>query len=431
LVAGLPTVWRYLTAASASSRIIFNGLGQLKSMIEKFNRYNRFSIFWGLILLFVFCIPVSQLLATRLLFVAVIFSLFLGDFKQGIRKFLILSWDGILFLSTLLIGLIFSDDIPTGLRVIETSLSLIALPLVFSKLGFIDKPRLHKIFEAFSAGLILASLICLVNAAYQYSIHGDADVFLFDKLTEVIDSHPTYLAYYLIASLTFGLNLLYYEKTRISFFGIVTYLVFAFLVLMLTGGLTAYVSMLFIFAFFLLKYILEEKTRIRTVSFVLAVLMIGCMFLFRASGDEGAAVKSNDYWERMVLWESAMNANPNPLLGVGTGDYKTILNEYYLSHDLSRFAGANYNAHNQFIEIFFSNGIIGLICVLILLARPLYMSTRNANVFGTLIFFPFLIYGMTEVFLGRFQGVVFFALMHQSFISYYQSFNRPFSLKDS
>jgi hypothetical protein len=33
--------------------------------------------------------------------------------------------------------------------------------------------------------------------------------------------------------------------------------------------------------------------------------------------------------------------------------------------------------------------------------------------------FPFVIYGMTEVFLGRYQGVVFFVLCHQIVVGQY------------
>ena len=45
------------------------------------------------------------------------------------------------------------------------------------------------------------------------------------------------------------------------------------------------------------------------------------------------------------------------------------------------------------------------------------LSFKNNNSFGVLVFFPFLIYGVTEVFLGRYQGVIFFALLHQVFIN--------------
>jgi O-antigen ligase len=121
----------------------------------------------------------------------------------------------------------------------------------------------------------------------------------------------------------------------------------------------------------------------------------------------------------MTLWESALRANENSWLGVGTGDYEKVLNEYYQKNNMGHFAKSNLNAHNQYIQLLFSNGIFGLIAFLIMLLRPLYFSVKHQDLFGVLIFFPFILYGITEVFLGRYQGVIFFALVHQSLVCYY------------
>ena len=119
------------------------------------------------------------------------------------------------------------------------------------------------------------------------------------------------------------------------------------------------------------------------------------------------------------------------IFGVGTGDYRSVLNEYYLTHDLSQFAKENYNAHNQFIETLFSVGIIGLLALMVMMARPLYVCVKSQNALGFLTFFPFFIYGMTEVFLGRYQGVIFFAMLHQVFLAYYHYNETSFALKDA
>ena len=391
-----------------------------------FSRVNKIKVFWCSILIFVFTIPLSQLVSARLLVVILLFSFFV---RGTSTRFLTLAWDIVAYLLVLAVGLLYSAELEIGFRVIETSLSLIALPLVINKIKDFDKSHLFWIFYAFAAGLVTTSLICLSNAGYLYWEGGNLQVFFFDQLMEIVDSHPTYMAYYLISALTFGLYLLYYEETVYTRFRVVV-LMFLFLMLLLTGGLTAFIGILLILSFFVLKFIQEQKTKARTLTFGVATLMIICMFTFNALQDSNAPSRRNDYWERMVLWESALNANPNVVLGVGTGDYKIVLNRYYKSHNLEKYVDSNFNAHNQFIETFFSNGLIGLICLLLLLGRPLFLSVRNSNILGTLIFFPFFIYGMTEVFLGRYQGVVFFALLHQIFLVYYQSYKPSFRLKD-
>ncbi len=386
-------------------------------------------------LFFAFCftLPLSQLLNSRILLVMVALSFFLTNRKFSISGFFRQSWDLILYFLILLIGLSYSSDLALGLRQIETNLSLIGLPIIVYNLAIFSKEKVEQTFYFFAAGVVAASLICLGNAVITYHQADNLQAFFYSALTQPIDSHPTYFAYYLIFTITYGLYLLYYELPRHYVVVAISALIFLFLMLLLTGGQTAFISMLLTFSFFISKYILEKKSKRESVAVVLVIAMLTCMIslmiIFQNDDHFLSLSNQNDYWERMVLWESAIQANSNPLIGVGTGDYTIVLNEYYRAHDLTRFANANFNSHNQFIQLYFSNGIIGLIGLLILLARPLYLSVRFQNLLGVLIFFPFLVYGITEVFLGRYQGVVFLGLLHQLFISYYMDAKPAYSLK--
>lgn len=386
-------------------------------------------IYW-LFLFFVFLIPLSQYLSSGALVIIVFLALVPPGRGKVLSMMLNQSWDLILYFSVLAIGLLYSDDTNSGVRVIETSLSLLALPVIFGRLGEFGKDRVQHVFYAFVGGLGTASLICLANAVITYKQGGTTDVFFFYQFTAIVDSHPTYFAYYLISTIAFGLYLMYYEKLRVAPWLMVGALLFFLMVLMLTGGTTAFVSLLFVLAFFVLKFLLEEKTKKHVLTFALAILMVAGMFLFNEIRNlDPSGFVIDDSWERLVLWESALKANPSILLGVGTGDYKDVLNEYYTLHNLADYAESNLNAHNQFIETYFANGLLGLACLLLVLGRPIYLSVRNGNALGTLIFFPFIIYGMTEVFFGRYQGVVFFALMQECFLAYYQSYRPGFSMK--
>ena len=400
----------------------------LKVLLKGDKAENSFDYFLGMVMVSVFFLPQSQLISVRLIFFTFIFSLFI---KKNVAKGFERSFDVFIFLSVLILGLTYTRELTFGLRVLETSFSLIAIPLILFKIKNYNKAKLYQIFYAFTIGVVFASIICLADAVMSYIRLRDIHVFFYDRFTDVINSHPTYLAYYVIASITFGLYLLYYEDLRFSKRWIVVVLVFLFLVLMLTGGLTAYISMLLVFSYFVLKFLLEDKTPRHTLTFVVVFCMILFMFLFHYLQDNFLNKRVDDYWERFILWESALKATSNILFGVGTGDYKFVLNQYYLTHNLSQFADKSFNAHNQFIQTFFANGLIGLIALIIMLIRPIYLSVRNQNILGILILFPFLIYGMTEVFLGRYQGVVFFALMHQAFIQLYANQPSPFALKES
>jgi len=391
--------------------------------------------YWRSILLLTFTIPLSQFISVRLLALIFIFSFFIKADSNDFTRLLRRSWDVIFYLSVLLIGLIYSFDLNVGFKVIETSFSFLALPIVLNKVSHFDKRKLHHVFLSFISGLILACSICLVFSLYSFSLKGDTSVFFYENFTQVISYQPTYMAYYISFSITVGLYFLYYEKLKIGTPLLIGILVFLFAVSMLTAGRTAYISMLFVFSFFILKFLFEEeRTLSKKLTFAFAVFFLVSMLVinhFNFNTTSTSPDGGGDYWERLSLWKSAIDANPNIIFGVGTGDYKKVMNDYYNSHGLTQFSGDNsLNAHNQFLQLLFSNGLIGVFSILILIIRPLYLSVRYQNILGILVFFSFLIYSMTEVFLGRYQGVVFFALLHQIFIHFYYSRQPSFSLKE-
>lgn len=371
-------------------------------------------------LLFVFMLPLSQFISTRILVLVFVLSLFFGERKFSYSEIIKSSWDILLYLLVLGFGILYSTDKQTGIRTLETSFALLALPVISYRIQAIDRNRLNFIFIFFSLGIFVAGLICFFNALYTYLNNGNnSNIFFFYDFTEVINSHPTYLAYYLIFAITFGLYALNYEKIKLPMGVILTFVLFYFPILLFTGGQTAFVSLLFVFSFFILKYLLGERGKTETISFgVVAFMLIGILFINTGDHDQREQIL-NDSWDRFELWRSGIFANTDFLWGVGTGDYKTVLNEYYRETGQELFARESLNSHNQFIQIFFSNGFLGLIAFSIMIIRPLFMAFRNNDQLGILLIFPFLIYGMTEVFLGRYQGVVFFALLHQTLISFY------------
>jgi O-antigen ligase len=396
------------------------------------SKETRSRIFWTLILIFVFTIPLSSSLSVKILLVTTVYWIFLTIYERDFSfGFFLQGWDIYLYLLILVIGLIYTDDMPTGLRVLETSLSFFVIPILFQRIRNFAKWNYDRIFLSFTIGLLVACLICLGHALFLFFTDGNVEVFFFYQLTSVIRSHPTYLAYYIIFSIGYVTYLLFTERNVMPVPIIISSLIFLFVTLMLTGGRTSFISMLLVFSFFILKYLQEEKTRMKTLTFCMVAFMtIGMFAISSMDFSDKWKFERDDSWERSVLWESAIKATPG-LWGVGTGDYRKSLNEYYLSHNLTEFADASANSHNQFIEILFSNGLLGLFSFLLLLIRPLYLSGRRRNILGILTFFPFFIYGMTEVFLGRYQGVVFFAFLHQVFITHYQRQAPSFTLKNA
>jgi O-antigen ligase len=389
-------------------------------------------LFWWSILTFAFLIPSLQLISSALL-VAIFIGSFFVKQRFSFSYYFDNGWDTWLYLAVLSMGMLYTTDVDTGIRVLETSLSLFVLTMVIPRLSPFTKEKLYSIFFAFGTGLLVAFGYCMIVAITRYSTTQAVVEFYGDNLTSALDNaHPVYFAYYLILAITFGLYLIYnQEKEPVGIGIILAMLIFFFTMLLLLGSGTAIVGILFSLLYFALKFVYQEKrSKYHYLAFSLSIVFLISLFVInnvkmRTGNSQG------DYWERFVLWESALKALPNWFIGVGTGDYTSVLNDYYRSHDMSLFAQSNYNAHNQFIEVLFEVGVPGFVALMIMICRPMYFAVRNQNILGFLCIFPFLIYGMTEVFLGRYQGVVFFAMLHQTFMSLYVQQRIDASLKVS
>lgn len=362
--------------------------------------------------LFSFTISINQYLSTRLLVLLAVVSLFLKGISGA--KLLNNGWVFILYLFVLISGLLYSSDPTTGLAVLETSFPLFAIPLIISKISLYESDLFKNSVWAFISGLLLASLFSIGMALNNYWNEGHVESFYYYSLTETIGYHPTYFAYYLIFAITYILYSLYYKNTELYTFPSGIILAFFFVILLFTGGNTAFISLLLIFSFFLLKFLLEKRDVSKIYLLTGIIVMLIVLFILQATETSLPNTEPlNDSWERITIWESTVKAIPNPFFGVGTGDYKAVMNDYFLRHGMNDFARNNMNAHNQILQLFLSNGILGVISFVLMLAVPLYRGVKTQSMQMVITLFPFIVYGMTEVFLNRYQGVVFFAWLVQ------------------
>ncbi len=362
--------------------------------------------------LFCFTISLNQFLSTRLLVVLAIISLFLKAFD--VSRLFFNCWPCLVYLLVLISGLFYTSDLKTGLTVLETSFPLLALPIIIYKLSFYENSLFEKSVRAFLGGLLIASLVSMASAFTSFLTEGHIESFFYYSLTETIGYQPTYFAYYLIFAISYILYSLYYREPNFSIWPASLLLVCFFTVLLFTGGNTAFISLLLVFSFFLLKFILEKKEAAKVYLLVGILSMLGVMLAVKYS--ETIVLNAeplNDSWERFVIWESTIKAVPDIIFGVGTGDYKIILNDYFTNHGLHDFARNSMNAHNQVLHLLLSNGFIGVLSFLFMIFLPIYRGVKSQNMLLIITLFPFIIYGMTEVFLGRYQGVVFFGWLVQ------------------
>ncbi|MGB6008148.1 O-antigen ligase family protein [Castellaniella sp.] len=128
---------------------------------------------------------------------------------------------------------------------------------------------------------------------------------------------------------------------------------------------------------------------------------------------------TNNVGSRLEAWRAALISIPDrPLLGWGHPEYNAHLGELIQAGRANRFVATLSNTHNQFIEIWLHQGTLGLVAFLALLIASFWYfaqrlrhadaATRILACCGASLPAAFAAFGLTQVILGRNNGVMFF-----------------------
>jgi hypothetical protein len=359
----------------------------------------------GLLLSLALVLPISTFLCTRVVLLLALFNI--GTIHWRIMVTAILkSWTIFLYGIVLLVGLLYSEKQAQGLEILETQGLLFVLPIALA--GF-EVHNYTRTLDYFIVGLLSAGLWCLIIAISNVKADGYILPFFGNSFTGALNFDPTYFAYYLVFGITYSLFSFFFFRDRgYQFRYLVGAICFAFF-LLLTGGASADISLLFILVFFILASFSEFDSIQRlpvflVVGFFLLVLFGGSIFFSKWG------IRAEDSWDRFLLWQDYFFAYNISIIGEGTG------HAYFFESDSYNGIGPQVlNVHNQYLQSLYANGVFGLITFLLILTYPIFFSYRANDSFWVLVFFPFLIYAATENILGRAQGTIFLAFLLQIF----------------
>jgi len=164
------------------------------------------------------------------------------------------------------------------------------------------------------------------------------------------------------------------------------------------------------------------------VAIVMAILPVGRI----AEGRYAAAVAewqaytrqgdaTNNVGSRLEAWKSALISIPErPLLGWGHEEYDAHLEGLIEAGRIHPFVGTLSNTHNNFIEVWLHQGTLGLFAFLALMIASFWYFCRRLHApdlavrvlacCGASLPAAFAAFGLTQVILGRNNGVMFFVL---------------------
>lgn len=103
------------------------------------------------------------------------------------------------------------------------------------------------------------------------------------------------------------------------------------------------------------------------------------------------------------------------LLGTGAGNQRVALEVCYKGLDTPVYSTAEFNTHNQYLDLWLSFGLIGLVAVVAIYWLPLRLALRSGEALYLGFILLFVICCVTENLLARQMGVVFYAVFNSLF----------------
>lgn len=391
-------------------------------------------------------IPVTKSYLPLLMFLWVLFSIVparkisLHDYRNKVLIFLPL-----VFYLLHVVGLIYSDNMASGLFDLEVKLSIVIIPVGILFMTKRVHLNLKLILKVFVMGNIIASIACLTHAyfdsiqvnelgqkVYEFSVWPDRTKgYSFFKLIQIGYSrfsdvylsyihHPSYYSMYILFSIVVLIEWIREKKNVIlNSFIILYFSVF----LVLLGSRAVAINALVVFVFYILLYILRTRKYVVGIGILLIGLTVTTFITSQTrlghniketisilEDKEDLNPKSDI---RLWLWKSGVEIfKDNVVLGVGTGDINDELHKKYTEYGLQGAYDSNLNVHNQYLDIAIKFGSIGLLIFAGWMVLSIYYAYKEKQ---DLFFYFMIIVSVNFLFesmLNTIAGVAFLAFWY-------------------
>lgn len=331
-----------------------------------------------------------------------------------------------LFYLAYIISAVLSHNQREGFAIVERRSALLVFPLLI--LGqSITRHQIRKITLVFVGSLMVAFVLCLVQAVYHYITLKDPAVFFYHQLVRVLDGHAVYISSYCIIGIH---GVLFFRRemdTRIvagSFLGLL-----AFIVLLSSK------MMLFCLLAGLMVYSFRELPRRKALRLsVLAGLCLLVLVVAVPNTKQRFVEEWRTDWNvvkqdtfkydtpftglslRLVFWKLSLSIVKEQhawTKGVNTGDFQDILNSRYASKgiymgnpDLGDTGYRGYGPHNQYIELLLSMGLPALGFFIFILVYLFREAIHQKNYLSFHLLLLFSIFFWSESALSMSKGIV-------------------------
>lgn len=379
-------------------------------------------IYWSLLFFAVFPLIPNKIkgLTVILLFLFSVFNL------KSIKR---IHWkdffvNSSLYLVFLISFLLFNIESDESVQILETTLSILVIPIIFSILlpsyNFDEKLKLNFIKTFITSTTIFAVILTFYiffdTTTYYYSDWYTNKARTLIEKFPYIGQHPIYASIYCAISTFFWIHITNVKKSNIFtlkniYFFICFVINVFFLFLLSSRGVI--ISILITFLFFTFSKIRRISHKIYLV-LIFSVLMVS-LFNYNRRMKELINFEtylkvdsnfSNSY--RFQTYKCSFKLlQENIFFGYGVGNVQLKLNDCYRKNNLDLMV-KKYNTHNQYLDLILKVGIIGLIIFLVFFVSNFLKAIYLKNNIVILIIIFYSIVFLTENLLLRQSGVILF-----------------------
>ncbi len=342
-------------------------------------------------------------------------------FKSNMSLFVIIA-----FYLIHIVASFYSENTDIALFDLEVKASLLVFPLLFLFISKTINKFKYAIIKAFIVISASISFFLLSKAFYNFIITKEISNIIYSNFSVLL--HPSYYAMYLIFAII--LSVYAYSKAicKNNIIPIISILI-NLAALLLSDSKSGFFSAFIVFIYLLVSFLYKKSKSYTILSIVILLIFGGVLIktnqrlqiMFNVTESYQKTISNpNTYKEstglRILSWNATIDAiKENPIFGVGTGDIKPKLFKKYEELNYQKNIEIKMNVHNQFLETWLGQGIIGFVLLLLVFVIPFIDAIKRKNIilqtFLLLMFINFLFESM----LNTQAGTIFFGFFY-SFI---------------
>lgn len=325
----------------------------------------------------------------------------------------------VIYFVVIVISLTLLEDGENVSSKLVRALPFLFIPLSFSFVNVLTRRGVERVFNVFSNVLVLYTIVLAINALTRYKGSKDIDVFFYHEFSSLFDINAIYLSTVLLLSYIFLLT-----KTKVIWDYFKLVFIIAAIVLLSSKMILLLAVTLSVFIGLKRRSPLKIKILFLSVFTLLCVALLNSNKIHERVNDELqsnlAEVLTTEKFNHVYFWTGSsirlfqarvfwelLQEEKKYFFGYGFNSSQEQIKAKHIQYNL--YPGFhNYNFHNQYLQTMAELGIIGLLSLGFILINFLKIPFKSRSLFPILTALVFLILFLTESYLVRQRGIVYF-----------------------